>query len=51
MDKKKVMKYVGVGAIVAGSIFLAVAGIAESAVIGVVGGVFALVAVILTIFK
>ena len=51
MDKNKIMKYVGVGAIVAGSTLLAVGGVAESAVVGVVGGVFALVAVVIAIFK
>lgn len=51
MDKNKIMKYAGVGAIVVGSILLAVGGVAESAVVGVVGGVFALVAVVIAIFK
>ena len=48
---KNTLKYVGVGAIIIGSILLAVGGVAEATVIGVVGGVFALVAAVIMVFK
>ena len=48
---KKALTYAGVGAIVVGSVLLAVGGVAEATVVGVVGAVFALVASIIMIFK
>lgn len=48
---KKALTYVGVGAIVVGSVLLAVGGVAEATVIGVVGAVFALVAAVIMVFK
>lgn len=48
---KTMLKYVGIGAIVIGSILLAVGGVAESAVVGIVGAVFAVVAAIVIVVK
>lgn len=51
MDKQKVYKYGGIGAIVIGSVLLFAGGVAETAVVSIVGGVFALVAVIVAVIK
>ena len=48
---KNVTKWVGVGAIVIGSVLLAVGGVAEATVVGVVGAVFAVVAAVIMVFK
>jgi uncharacterized membrane protein HdeD (DUF308 family) len=51
MDKKLVLKIVGVVGIVGGAVALYFSGVAESAVAAVVAGVFVLAGIIAALFK
>lgn len=51
MDKKQILKIVGVAGIILGSVALYFAGVTEGQVTAIVGGVFILVGLILAIFK
>lgn len=50
MDKKKVLKIVGTVGVVGGTVCLFVSGVPVASVSGIVGGVFALAALVAVIF-
>lgn len=51
MDKSKILKWGGIGAIILGSVALFLSGTGEQAVVAVVGAVFVLAGLIAAIFK
>jgi hypothetical protein len=51
MDKKQILKWVGVGFTVIGAVALFLSGTGEAVVVAIVGAVFVLAALVIGVFK